>query len=277
MKTLLIPVDFSDTSKKALKVAAIIAKRVNAKIVLTHMAGIESGLTKEPNNFEEALYYSKLIGKKFEEFTQVSFLDGVIVEPVLQKHLSFASVSEMAIELDVNLIVMGSHGSQGLEEFFMGSNTEKVVRSSEIPVLVIKDNDLNFAPETVLYASDFKLETVSAYNRIVEINKMLGTRLEFLYVNTPANNFKTTYEMDDVLLDFFKEVKHSNPVEAIKTVKRFSDYTVEQGIMRYAALVGADIIAIPTHGRKGLAHFLQGSISEDVANHAKMPVLTVKM
>ena len=87
MKTLLIPVDFSETSHKALEVAATIAKRVNAKIVLTHMAGVEDGIGKKPNNFEEALYYSKVTGKKFEEFTKVPYLEGIVVEPILQKHL----------------------------------------------------------------------------------------------------------------------------------------------------------------------------------------------
>ena len=66
-------------------------------------------------------------------------------------------------------------------------------------------------------------------------------------------------------------------MKAIKTVNRFSDYTVEEGIMNFASISSTDIIAIPTHGRKGWAHILQGSISEDVANHSLMPVLTVKM
>lgn len=277
MKTLLIPVDFSETSKKALEVAATIAKRIEAKIVLTHMAGIEDGLTKNPNNFEEALFYSKLIGKKFEEFIQVPFLEGVLVEPILKKHMDFETVSEMATEIDADLIVMGSHGAKGFEEFFSGSNTEKVVRTSETPVLVIKDNDLNFAPDHILYASDFHLETVDAYHRIKDVAAMLGASIEFLYINTPGNNFKSTYEMDELLLDFFNEVGANDPVNAIKGVKRYSDYTVEQGIMHYASLSGTDIIAIPTHGRKGIAHFLKGSISEDVANHATIPVLTVKM
>ena len=277
MKTILIPIDFSETSIKALEVAANIAKRVNAKLILTHMSGVEDGLSKAPNDFEEAVYYSKLIGKKFEELINKPFLSNVLVEPMLQKHLNFESVSDLATELSSSLIVMGSRGSKGLAEFFVGSNTEKVVRTSETPVLVIKNNDLQFAPERILYASDFDLESLTAYHRIIEVSKMLKARIEFLYVNTPGNNFKSTNEVDEVLLDFFKAAKHSDPVKAIKTVNRFSDYTVEEGIMNFASISSTDIIAIPTHGRKGWAHILQGSISEDVANHSLMPVLTVKM
>ncbi len=45
----------------------------------------------------------------------------------------------------------------------------------------------------------------------------------------------------------------------------------------YAEKIDADLIAIPTHGRNGLAHFFVGSIGEDLANHAKLPVMTFKI
>ena len=57
----------------------------------------------------------------------------------------------------------------------------------------------------------------------------------------------------------------------------YCDYSVEKGIINYTSLTGTDIIAIATHGRKGLSHLLQGSICEDLTNHAITPVLTVKM
>ncbi|MFD1063994.1 universal stress protein [Winogradskyella litorisediminis] len=277
MKTLLIPVDFSSTSLKALEVGATIAKRISAKIILTHMVGVEEGYSIEPNNLEQVVYYKKLIGKKFEEFIAQPFLEGVLVEPLLQKQLDFFGINELAKELDASLIIMGSQGSKGIAEFLKGSNTEKVVRNSEVPVLVVKENEINFVPERILYASDFNLETVEAYHRIIEVSMLLNARIEFLYVNLSGKDFKSTSEMDETLLQFFKAVKHPEPVKAIKTVTRWSDYSVEKGVINYATLSGTDIIAIPTHGRKGLSHILQGSISEDVANHAIKPVLTVKI
>ncbi|GAK89877.1 UspA protein [Nonlabens ulvanivorans] len=277
MKTILIPIDFSKTSHKALEVGAIIAKRINAKLVLIHMAGLEEGLNDKNNSFEQAIFYSKYIGGKFEELIKESYLKNVLVEPILQKHLDFEGINELAKEIDASLIIMGSHGSKGLTEIIKGSNTEKVVRHSETPVLVVKNNEINFAPERLLYVSDFNLETIKAYHRMVEIATMFNARIEFLYVNLPGKQFKSTNEMDETLLSFFKAVKHPDPIKAINTVNRYADYSVEQGVMNFASLSGTDIIAIPTHGRTGISHLLQGSISEDIANHAVMPVLTVKM
>ncbi|MBF4984539.1 universal stress protein [Nonlabens mediterrranea] len=277
MKTILIPIDFSKTSHKALEVGATIAKRIKAKLVLIHMAGLEEGLNDKNNSFEQAIFYSKFIGGKFEELIKQPYLNDVLVEPILQKHLDFEGINDLAKEIDAALIIMGSHGSKGLTEIIKGSNTEKVVRYSETPVLVVKNNEINFAPERLLYVSDFNTETIKAYHRMVEIATMFNARIEFLYVNLPGKQFKSTNEMDETLLTFFKEVKHPDPVKAINTVNRYADYTVEQGVMNFASLSGTDIIAIPTHGRTGISHLLQGSISEDIANHAVMPVLTVKM
>jgi nucleotide-binding universal stress UspA family protein len=56
-----------------------------------------------------------------------------------------------------------------------------------------------------------------------------------------------------------------------------SDYSIEGGIFNYANDVNADLIAIPTHGRSGIAHFFKGSIGEDVVNHANLPVITFRV
>lgn len=277
MKTILIPVDFSSTSHRALEIGADIAKRIEAKLVLIHMAGLEEGLNNKNNSFEQAIYFSKVVGKKFEELNELPFLDGVLVEPVLQKHLDFENIDDFASEIDASLIVMGSQGSKGLSEILKGSNAEKVVRHSTVPVLVVKDNDLNFAAERIVYASDFSKETVSAYQRVQSVATLLGATIEHLYVNLPGNEFKSTSEMDETLINFFRATNHPDPVTALASVNRYADYSVEEGVMNYASVSGTDIIAIPTHGRTGLSHLFNGSISEDIANHASMPVLTVKM
>lgn len=53
--------------------------------------------------------------------------------------------------------------------------------------------------------------------------------------------------------------------------------SVEQGIFNFSHTVGADLIAVSTHARKGISHLFSGSISEDVANHSSIPILTVQM
>ncbi|MCP4975162.1 MAG: universal stress protein, partial [Maribacter sp.] len=60
-------------------------------------------------------------------------------------------------------------------------------------------------------------------------------------------------------------------------VEIHNDYSIEKGILNYGEKINADIIGIPTHGRKGLSHFFMGSIGEDIANHSNVPVVTFKI
>lgn len=279
MKTILIPVDFSKESEKALSVGATIAKRISAKLVLTHMTDRDdSSLIKTPvDTITKKLYYSKLASKRFSEFLEKDFLKDVLVEPIIQNHIDFSSISSLADDISADLIVMGSSGSKGIVEITTGSDTEKVVRSSHVPVLVVKKNGLNFASETILFVSDFKEESLDAYKRVTKVAEMLNAKMNFLYINLPDKSFKSTKQMDEVLFEFFTKAKHPDPVGAIKKVNRYADFSIEEGIYNFSYLSGTDIIAIPTHGRKGISHLLHGSISEDVANHSIIPVLTVKI
>jgi nucleotide-binding universal stress UspA family protein len=61
------------------------------------------------------------------------------------------------------------------------------------------------------------------------------------------------------------------------TTHIYNDVNVEKGILHFAKSIDADLIGMSTHGRKGLSHFFNGSISEDLVNHAKRPVITFKI
>ena len=77
------------------------------------------------------------------------------------------------------------------------------------------------------------------------------------------------------MADFLK--KADGNLDSLNTVNVVSDYSIEKGILNFANVIGADLIAVATHGRKGLSHFFEGSVSEDIANHSTLPVMTFKI
>ena len=101
--------------------------------------------------------------------------------------------------------------------------------------------------------------------------KILGSKLHMVYINTPGDEFLSTADAQSKIDAFLKEANID------LTVEIFNDYTVEKGVLNYSDEVDADLIGIPTHGRRGLSHFFMGSIGEDIANHAKAPVITFKI
>lgn len=82
--------------------------------------------------------------QQFENVMSQDYLKGLDVFQTVKSDLSFSEIKDTCNELNIDMIVMGSHGVSGLREVFIGSNAEKVVRSSKVPVLVIKNNHENF-------------------------------------------------------------------------------------------------------------------------------------
>ncbi len=278
MKKILVPTDFSKYSEYALEVAASLAKKFNAEIIVVHMMGLShSSMNKtDARTATEALYYLKLSEKKFKEFLDKPYLKGIRVNETVQNYTIFSELNNVAKEHNANLIVMGSHGTQGLvQEVFVGSNTEKVVRTSEIPVLVIKERMEDFKLEKVVFACDFKDENAKVYKSAMELFEGFDAEVHLLYVNLP-HKFRNSEYLETRVKDFLFKAD-SGDLSNLDKVVYYNDYTVEDGVHAYSSKINADVVAIPTHGRRGLAHFFSGSISEDIANHISLPVMTFKM
>lgn len=275
MKNIIVPVDFSIHSENALKAAASIAKKNNAIIIAVHMLGLSDAvLTKSSSSDMEGMFYVQLTKKRFEEFLDKDYLTGIDVIQTVKNYTVFTELDDVAKEHHADLIVMGSHGNSGISELFVGSNTEKVVRTSDTPVLVIKQ-DAPFVPQKAVVACDFKTESIEAFVKILKLLASLNIHASLVYINASGSEFLSTSEIDHRLALFSEHLADSDfNVEAITI---YADYTVESGIFNYAAKINADLIALTTHGRRGVAHFFAGSIGEDVVNHSALPVLTVKM
>lgn len=277
MKTIIVPLDFSEHSEYALKAAALMAKREEVTILALHMLDIQSAFLNESPSYlqEKTAFLFELAKKRFHAFLKKEYLKGIKVTPIIKHFKVFSEINEVAKEENADLIIMGSHGASGIKELFVGSNTEKVIRFSEIPVLVIKKDLADFNFKTVVYATDFSEKSIDAFIRIRSIVNNFEGVLHLVYVNTPFEDFKTTAEMEKLAADFLNTA--DGHTKGLKDVSFVADRTVEQGILNYANIVGADMIGISTHARKWLSHIFKGSLSEDIANHATLPILTVKI
>lgn len=273
MKRILVPTDFSVHAEHALKTAAKIAKKNKSKIILIHMLELpmvsNDAVTRAREMPELILFKNKAV-ERLNSILSASYLEGIELEKMIQFEMAFEGIIESAIKKEVDLIVMGSHGASGFQEMFIGSNTEKVVRNSTIPVLVVKENT-DFKVDNFVFASDFSEAMKEPFKKAVAFAKAFDAHLHLLTVNTP-NNFKSTRVAKKILADFVADFDLENYSTHI-----YSDINVEKGILHFANDIDADLIGMSTHGRKGLSHFLNGSISEDLVNHAQKSVITFKI
>ncbi|HEU4496490.1 MAG TPA: universal stress protein [Flavobacterium sp.] len=274
MKKILVPTDFSAHASYALKVASQIARENDGEIVLLHMLelpGQGSDAVGSGSDIPEIMFFKNKAIEKLESLMDESYLDGIPVSEIIQFEKAFEGIVNVASKNNVDLIVMGSHGASGFKEMFIGSNTEKVVRSSSIPVLVIKKEDLSFSVEKFVFASDFSDEVKKPFLKVVDFADKFKAHLNLVMINTP-NNFKSTEDAKKIMTAFAS----SFPLENY-TIHIYNDTNVEKGILNFANSINADLIGMSTHGRKGLSHFFNGSISEDLVNHAQRPVITFKI
>jgi len=231
----------------------------------------ENAAMSSHSDLPEAMFFMKMAHKRFESILQKDFLDGITVHETVNFHETANGILETCEKHDIDIVVMGSHGSSGFKEMFIGSNTEKVVRTSEAPVLVVKNESTALDIKDFVYASSFTEENKKPFKKAVTLANNLNARMHLLVINT-VNNFYTTAEAEDMMNNFIADSRPNNFTENI-----YNDETIEKGILNFSKLIGADLIGMSTHGRQGLAHFFNGSISEDLVNHARRPVITFKM
>lgn len=274
MKKILVPTDFSDHAGYALQVAAQIARKNGGEIFLLHMLELPhqgSDAVGSGHDLPEIMLFKNAAINKLEDLMDDDSLADLKVSEIIQFELAFDGIMNISKKNDVDLIVMGSHGASGFKEMFIGSNAEKVVRNSDIPVLIIKKEEGDFNVNKFVFASDFSDEIKNPFAKVVDFANKFDSELHLVMINTPSS-FKPTHVADSIMNDFISNFKINK-----LTTHIYNDINVENGVLNFANQIDADLIGMSTHGRKGLAHFFNGSISEDLVNHSKKPVITFKI
>lgn len=280
MKVILIPTDFSEQASNALDVAYAIAKKNNASIKLLHIIeapGVGSFntmgevYTGDPMNNIYIMEMMKIMKGKMEMLVNDPKYSGVDMNYNVTVGNAFSGISNEINEFDIDMVVMGSKGSSGLEETLIGSNTEKVVRRAKCPVLTVKDTVDVDEVKNIVFASDFKAKGDNVIAALKEFAAAFDANIHLVKVNTP-NSFSSDREMRRRMNEFAREQGLEN-----FTINIYNHEDEEDGIIYFADDINADIIALGTHGRTGLMHLLSGSIAEDIVNHAHRPVWTYRI
>jgi len=277
MKNILVPTDFSECARFAVNTAIDIAKKNDATIHLLHVVDIpltsyDAGMNTY-ENIPETMFLMEHAKKNMEKLIAEKVFDGVNITTIVEFDLTYARISNEAKNKKADLIVMGSHGASGFKELVLGSNAERVVRFSECPVLTIKKDRTIFNPENIVLASDFTEDSDAFFKQFFNFSSLFDAHLHLLKVNT-AVNFETTKISRKLMEDFIvnHNLEHQNC-----SVHIYNDETEEDGIINFCDEVDAELIVIGTHGRTGIAHLINGSLAENVINHAARPVLSIKL
>jgi len=143
IKKILVPIDFSDYSKKALKYTIDFAKQFNAEIILVYVieplmypADLSMGQMVIPQSTVDLGEKSKA---ELEVLAKNEIGDLLNFDTIVKTGKPFIEIIETAAETDSDLIIISTHGHTGVEHLLFGSTSEKVVRKAPCPVLTLRE------------------------------------------------------------------------------------------------------------------------------------------
>jgi nucleotide-binding universal stress UspA family protein len=296
VRTILLPTDFSRSSRQALPHALFLARQFGAELHLLHAVvwrGEDSDPARAFPDREEILArMSEIAESEMAALVAPHRGEPLRLREVRERGLYAGPVIlDYAREHDVDLIVIGTHGRRGPQHLILGSIAEEVVRHAHCPVLTVRAHEEagELAPwSRLLVPYDFSghARTALAYGR--ELAGIYGARLDLLHV-IETHAYPTFYgnvgsepvlrrvaELRARAADEMEKAYAATPGPEVPHRCFTADGRPSAEIARFAEDNGSDLIVVATHGLSGLERLLLGSTAEAVVRSAPCPVFTVK-
>ena len=286
MQNILVPTDFSAESHYAFEVALMLAKHTGGTVTLLHVLEAPEAATGNFSTYGGPVNGSGLPNSagsidqifmiKLMEVTKIrlhalkqeaqTLAAGVPVEDTVEVNRIGNGIMTAIERHGIDLVVMGAQGHGAMENFFVSSNTERIIRLAPCPVLTVKHQQAQFEVRTIVFPSDFTDEAVGAIAGLQQVHAAFpAATVHLLHVASGTDSLTTQQHQQA----FAEQAQLTNFQTGVITADSTS-----AGIEQYAKQVNADLVVLPTHARSGLSRFLQTSIAETVATHAFPPVLT---
>lgn len=257
-RTILVPHDFTHVAENAVQYALNVAKPMNANVELLHVVKGSSGISKAKASFEKIVSNLKDIPA------------GVEVNYHVRSGSIFTDIANVASELHSTLIIMGTHGSKGLQQKMFGSFALKVITSTHVPFLVVQDEFTGMDLDKIVVPLDESQESLQIEQVTTGIAEIFKSEVHILTEKKIDANLKLKVAVHSGLLSKqFKEAGISYVAEQIKKKKGYSS-----DIVTYAVEKGANLIAFAYHSDSLLPQF--DTFAQNlITNKQGVPVLVV--
>ncbi len=270
-KKILVPIDFSDCSIKALEVAVQLAKKTNAKLIIMNAC-------QKPVAYADAsvIAYSRDLIREAEGKAKRAFENIEKTLPSLQdiehtfsvKHaFPLDAINSLALLESVDLIVMGTTGAGRLKGILMGSNTYKVAKNVKCPVLAIPESA---EPEkffkNIVLAGDYRnTASKDTFEILIDLARISSAEIHVLHISETAEILPGETEEAQKLDRYFKNLRHSFHFKI--------DKHVDEGINEYIEENNIDLLTLVAKKHNLFDRIFKGSTTKKMAYHSKTPLL----
>jgi len=279
MFNILVPTDFSKTAENGLALAVNIAEQVDGRITLLNviypargsgfsaMGDVETSLQGEAAHFMAELVNKNKVRLK-KEIDHYKDRNVEII-PQLGFEDKVQGLNAYVKEHKIDLIVIGTRGRKSLTEYLFGTHTENLIKVSDCPVISIKNEVEDLSLDSIVLTVDIKDENFEGLNRLKILADKFKSETHFLYVMEDGID-------TDEAIDKLKQIAEKNGFINY-TINTVDNKNPEDAIKRYSNRRSADMLAVFSHGKKGLKELIFGSVTNDLINNVKIPVFVMNI
>lgn len=271
-KVILVGIDFSDCSINALEHAITIARKAKAGIAMVwinHLDYSKEIFSVEPQNLEDE------VKNRFELLvTKYKYhLNGEKIEYYIRKGKVYKETCILANEIDAFMVVIGTHGSSGFEEFWIGSNANRIVSACTKPIITIRGGiDIGTDLKKIVLPLDSTKMTRQKLPLTALLAKYFGSQVHVLGLFTTSS--------DDIRYRIRNYVAQAEEYLTENEIKFKSSFVEADNIteetISYASKIGANLITIMTEQETSAANLILGPYASQMVNHSPIPVLSIK-
>jgi nucleotide-binding universal stress UspA family protein len=276
IKKILVPTDFSETGLLAMEHAIHLAELTKAHLYVMHV--IEAfeyaySIYDPDMNVNDSKELHETITQKLERTSRdIGKAHTVNISTLVGNGRPAMSIAQTAKDNEIDLIIMGTHGSNGFEEYFIGSNAHKVVTLAQCPVITVQEHAKKLGFANIVMPIDNSLHSRQKVDYVIKLASIYGSKVHVLGLLN--SNEETDEKKFNIKLESAENTLKSAKIPYIRKVVKGNNIAVEA--MKYSNEVNADLIVIMTDHESNITGMFLGALSKQIVNHSKIPVMSIK-
>ena len=263
MKRILVPTDFSAFAGYGMKAALDLAQKFGARVSALHVVENENSKAER----EQKIHNAEIL---FSEWTQRAKEKGVDFDFNILEGKFLPKLTDTVKEYNPDFIIIGSHGTSGKREFFIGSNAQKAIRMIPRPFLIVKSELSDVEFNKVVFASSFNESEKDPFKYFLSFIERFNPEIHLVAINTYSWFSQPFVILNESMKDF------KNMARRFQTELHFvTDLSIEAGIRHFSERINADLVVISNHEKHPLKRIFSGSNVEALVNHSKQAILSI--
>ncbi len=274
---ILIPVDFSKTSLNAIKYAAFMAKYTKGELVLVHVQS-KSDLLEVIMPAVKLKNISVITDFLYERLEKIAAdirkRYGITVSSYISTGHVTSEIIAMAEETKSTMMVMGTHGKDSDNGFFLGSNAYRVLTKSDIPVMTVQTAADKLGFQNILVPIDTSDHSRQKVDSAIFMADKFTAKLHILGILHTGNKGEQNYKYKmEVIMGQIKKMADKKKISCTTDIQ-FADNRAKT-TLDYAKKVKADLILSMTDQNAEFSSIVLGNYIHQLTNDSKIPVLCI--